>query len=187
MYFDLPKNYVQMCIDFDHEDYMRKYYPEIKLLSTMPLAGSNLREAREIGDYSGSLDGFPKKIQDRTYDVVFTGNYTKPETFETYITGKGAEYETFYRGMLKEFLEHPERNLNVVFEKHIRENIGELEPQEVAQAFHYLMFLDMYIRFYYRGEVIRYLTEAGLKVHIVGAGWEALDTKRPDLLVCHGK
>lgn len=209
-YDTLPKNYIQLCIDGDHEAYMRKMYPEVRLLPTMPLAGSNAEEAAVVleawenalektawmaegtlrrqqnRNISGELQRFPKRLKNRSYDVVFAGNYKPPQEFEPLITRNGTEYEQFYREILKEFFSHPEKDINTVFEAHIRQNMGELTKQELAQAFHYLMFLDMYVRFHYRGEVVRLLTEAGILVHVYGLGWERLHTARPDLLVCHG-
>ena len=64
-YPELPKNYVQVCIDYDHEAYMQKFYHEITLLPTMPLAGSNLEEAKALGIYTGVADKPPKKIKNR--------------------------------------------------------------------------------------------------------------------------
>ena len=208
-YDTLPKNYIQLCIDGGHEAYMRKMYPKVRLLPTMPLAGSSIGEAVVLGAWKKTLEKstgtinaglgerqnkqrneeiqkLPKRLGNRKYDVVFAGNYKPPREFEPLITRNGPEYEQFYREILKEFFSHPEKDLNTVFEAHIRQNMGELTKQELAQAFHYLMFLDMYVRFHYRGEVVRLLTEAEIPVHVYGLGWERLHTARPDLLICHG-
>lgn len=218
-FMELPKHYVQICIDKDHEAYMRKYYPSIELLPAMPLAGSTPWEALQAQRAAADLEkektgqqnfmemtqrnqakivqcvdsimereakAMEKQIRDRKYPVVFAGNYTPLETFEPLIIQKGTEYEQFYRGILNEFFACPSLNLNTVFERHIRENIGELSLEEMTQAFHYLMFLDMYVRFYFRGEVVRILTEHEIEVHTFGLGWNLLNTKRPEFLICHG-
>ncbi len=196
----LPENYVQMCIDGDHENYMKKVYPHIRLLPAMPLAGSSPWEAwkpdnadrehmrHRIQGNAGQNDrhSVRKRIIDRRYDVVFAGNYTPPVEFEPLITRNGPEYEQFYYGILDELFSCPDRDINTVFERHIRENIGELSSDELAKAFHYLMFLDMYVRFQFRGEAVRRLTESEIPVHVFGLGWERLKTKRPEFLICHG-
>lgn len=172
---ELPKHYLQFCIDEGHESYMRTYYPHVQIGGTLPLAGSDCANGMEL-----------KPIFKRTIDVAFTGNYTPPERFEQYITRLDAEYERFYRAILAEFREHPERELDEVFTSHIKTEMGELPADQMTQAFHSLMFLDMSIRFFYRGEVIRLLTEQGITVHAFGAGWDLLETKGKENLICHG-
>lgn len=187
----LPENYTQICIDGDHENYMKKIYPHIRLLPAMPLAGSSpwnatILEKTDVKDRQQNVPWVPKRMEDRCYDIVFAGNFKPPQEFEPLITRNGQEYEQFYRGILEELFAYPDRDINTVFERHIRENMGELSSDELAQAFHYLMFLDMYVRFQFRGEAVRRLTESGITVHVFGLGWERLKTKRPDCLICHG-
>lgn len=187
---DLPERYLQICIDKGHEGYMRMYYPKVALGRTLPLAGSNAWEAEEVGETfassvcAGSTPYLP--IARRTKELSFVGNYTPPKQFEQYITRLGEEYEAFYRGMLEDFIEHPWRETHEVFAEHTKQAMGELSPEEQLLADHNLMFLDLYIRFFFRGETVRILTENGIAVHAYGAGWELLDTKRKELLFCNG-
>lgn len=193
-YAGLPERYVQLCIDGDHEEYMKKYYPEICILPFLPLAGNApehpVLEAEE--NTEKNTGGIPNVWEncilqrERPYEIVFAGNYTPPQEFEPLLCRNGAEYEQFYRNILHDFFTHPDKSLNEVFEWHIRKNMGNLSEAEMTQAFHYLMFLDMYVRFYYRGEAVRLLTEAGIPVHIFGKGFERLKTRCPEHLILHG-
>lgn len=197
-YVSLPERYIQLCIDGDHEDYMKKYYPEIRLFPFLPLAGNApehlLLEVKEnteknTGENTGSIPNAWENCilqRERPYEIVFAGNYTPPQEFEPLLCRNGAEYEQFYRNILHDFFAHPDKSLNEVFEWHIRKNMGNLSEAEMTQAFHYLMFLDMYVRFYYRGEAVRRLTEAGISVHIFGSGFEKLKTSCPERLILHG-
>ena len=187
---DLPERYMQICIDYGHEDYMRRYYPQIVLGKTMPLAGSNVWEAGKVGEKlgfpcgNGSSPYLP--IADRTMGVSFVANYTPPKQFEQYIIRLGEEYEAFYRDMLDDFIAHPWKETHEVFAEHSRQAMGELSAKEQLLADHNLLFLDLYIRFFFRGEAVRLLTESGIAVHAYGAGWDLLDTKRKELLFCNG-
>lgn len=212
---DLPERYMQLCIDKGHEDYMRRYYPQIALGKTLPLAGSNIGEAKEVGEktetdacgshlHDGKLCGDDRSslaaslrcntegkrrylpIADRTMGVSFVGNYTPPRQFEQYIIRLGEEYEEFYRDMLDDFIAHPWKETHEVFAEHSKQAMGELSAEEQLLADHNLLFLDLYIRFFFRGEVVRLLTEGGIVVHAYGAGWDLLDTKRKELLSCNG-
>ncbi len=188
---DLPERYLQICIDKGHEDYMRMYYPDVALGKSVPLAGSNVWEAEEIGEQvaapSCCAGGSPYPlIAERTKTLSFVGNYTPPRQFEQYITRLGEEYEAFYRDMLEDLMEHPWREMHEVFAEHTKREMGELSAEEQLLADHNLMFLDLYIRFFFRGETVRMLTENGIAVHAYGAGWELLDTKGKELLSCNG-
>lgn len=187
----LPERYLQICIDKGHEDYMRMYYPGVALGRTLPLAGSNVWEAEELGE---QMDASPCRagsspypfMAERTKTLSFVGNYTPPRQFEQYITRLGEEYEAFYRGMLEDFMEHPWKETHEVFAEHTKREMGELSAGEQLLADHNLMFLDLYIRFFFRGEAVRLLTENGIAVHAYGAGWELLDTKGKERLFCNG-
>lgn len=171
----VPPNYYHVSIDRYHDAYMTYYYPEIKRGPFLPLAGTSLHEK---GDY--------KPISERSMDIVFTGNYTKPEDFDLYIERHGDEYADFYRGMIKELLDQPDLLLEDVARRHILREIPEATDDDIKETISNMIFLDMYIRFFYRGEAVRVLAEAGYKVHIFGGGWEDLECKNPENLILGG-
>ncbi len=39
---------------------------------------------------------------------------------------------------------------------------------------HKMIFIDLFVRNYFRGEVVKTLVEAGLSVDVIGKGWEQL-------------
>ena len=46
-----------------------------------------------------------------------------------------------------------------------------------------MIFIDLYVRHYFRGEVVKTLVDSGLKVHCFGAGWDHLDCRHPENIV----
>ena len=63
----LPENYTQICIDGDHENYMKKIYPHIRLLPAMPLAGSSpwnatILEKTDVTDRQQKVPWVPKRM-----------------------------------------------------------------------------------------------------------------------------
>ena len=70
----LPKRYIHVSIDRNHDRYMQEYFPDIRRGPFLPLGGTGLYE-----------DGNYPKIADRPMDVVFVGNYEAPENFNVYI------------------------------------------------------------------------------------------------------
>lgn len=161
--------YHQICIDRDHKKYMEHFYPKIKKIAFMPLAGTKI-----IADLE----------KEREYDVVMTGNYTPPKDFDKYIERIDEEYEGFYRSIIQYLINHPMESIEKVMEKFLLQEIPELTDEEMVKCMENMIFIDLYVRFYYRGEVVKKLVQNGIKVHVFGAGWDLLElTERSNLIL----
>ncbi len=123
---------------------------------------------------------------ERPYDIVFAGNYTPPSEFVQYITRLDDDYTTFYYGIIHELLDDPTKTLEEVAEKHIRKEIPGVTEAELKETFPNMTFIDLYIRFYERGQAVKTLAEAGFKVHVFGEGWERLKCSRSENIIRHG-
>ncbi len=169
----VPEHYVHISIDYNHDLYMARFFPEIKRGPVLPLAGTRLPEEEQI------------PFARRSMDICFTGNYTPPDSFEPYIQRQGQEYADFYHGILDDLIAHTDRTLEDVCEEHIKREIPDISFEDLKETFPNLIFLDLYIRFYYRGMVIRNLVDGGLKVHVFGDDWSRLSCKHPENLIDH--
>jgi glycosyltransferase involved in cell wall biosynthesis len=49
-----------------------------------------------------------------------------------------------------------------------------------------MIFIDLYVRFYFRGLVIKTLAENGIPVHVYGSGWNLLECKNPENIIVGG-
>ena len=168
----IPKHYHQYCIDRSHVAYMHRFFPELDV-EFLPLAGTNLYEP---------LISYEK----RTMDLVFTGNYTPPETFHKDMARIDEEYTAFYYRILHDMMANPELRIEEAIEKHVRMDIPEATEQDIKGVMPNMIFLDLYIRFHFRGLVIKTLVDTGHKVHVFGSGWEKLDCKHPENLIMGG-
>lgn len=171
----LPKRYIHISIDRNHEKYMEEYFPDVERGPFLPLAGTSLYPDK---DY--------KPIGERSMEIVFTGNYVPAKNFNVYIERAGDEYTAFYMGILDELKMYPDRLLEDVAKKHILTEIPDATHEDIKETLGNMIFLDMYIRFWFRGEVVRILAEAGYKIHVFGHGWEELECNRKDNLVIGG-
>lgn len=153
-----------VCIDRFHVDYIRKYYPEIKDVIFMPLAGSS---PDMLIPYS-----------DRKYDVIFTGNFTPCTTFDRYIYGNGPEYAAFYRGIIDDKIAHPSISIETVCEQHILRDIPDATARDISFTLHHLIFTDLYVRFYFREKIIRELINNDVNLRLVGKGFEHIKCKK---------
>ncbi|MBO4395629.1 MAG: glycosyltransferase family 1 protein [Eubacterium sp.] len=204
----LPERYVQLSIDGEHEDYLKRFFPEIKRGPECLLAGTSILKTgvtAAIHDMSGyiispddealksghirSMDEespYAKLNYDRHLPIVFTGNYNPPEKQDPVLARNGPEYEQFYHDLIDDFIAHPDYELTSTIERHLRDSFAdELTEDTLRDTFPYMIVIDLYIRHYFRGEVVRTLVDAGIPVHVYGAGWELLRVKNPDCLITH--
>lgn len=163
--------YYQVSIDKDHEMYLRRFFPQIKHIIFLPLGGT---------EYGG------KDKLHRTYDIVFTGNYVRPEEFRTYIERIDEEYTRFYEGIIADLIRNPDISMEMAFEKHLRREMNELTEKDLMTCMGNMIFIDLYVRFYFRGEVVRCLADAGFKVHVFGTGWEKLECNCRENIILEG-
>lgn len=168
----VPSNYHHISIDRNHEKYMRRFFPEIENGPFLPLAGTQLYKDRS---------NVP--ISQRRYDVVMVGNYCIPRTFEKYITRIDEEYTAFYYGMIDELFAKPWRTIEEVAQEHLLREIGEVPEEELKKAMASLTFIDLYVRYTFRGRAVQELADAGIKVHVFGDGWDRLECKHPENLI----
>ena len=168
----LPKDYTQISIDREHEAYLKRFFPDMKRGPFLPLAGTSLWE-------EDTLPGWEK----RPVDVVFTGNYTPPSVFEEAITRINDEYTEFYYGIIRDFIEHPHMGMTAGITRHLKESVEGIDEKGIKECMPNMIFIDLYVRHYFRGEVVKSLVDAGITVRCFGAGWDKLDCRHPENLV----
>ncbi len=166
----VPKKYTQISIDRLHHTFMERFYPEIHLGGFLPLAGTGICP----------LD------TPREMDVVFTGNYTPPESFNKPITRINDEYTAFYHSILDELILHPSRDIAEVFLEFLQKAMQYVSDKDAAECMSNMIFLDLYIRFHFRGEIIKTLVDNGIRVDVFGEGWTELPVNHPENLIIHG-
>ena len=195
---DLPEKYRHISIDRRQKAYFEEFYPEYVSRGFLPLAGPGLRqgedeaktgkagaqgtavETEETGAQGAAEQAAP------CYDVILTGNYTKLSFFEPYINWINEEYAAFYRGIIDDLLEHPACTVEEVALAHCEREMGKEPNDQLRIALHKMIFIDLYVRNYWRGKAVRTLVNAGIPVHVVGKGWEELeDVRHPECLKLH--
>lgn len=171
----LPARYYHISIDRFHQSYFKTYYPEYREAGFLPLAGTGAPQE----------EGAELLEADRPYGILLTGNYTPPSFCEPYIHGINEEYAAFYQGIIDELLKHPGQTVEETALRHCERELGSVDPGDLRQVFHRMVFIDLYVRNYWRGNVVRTLVDAGLPVDVVGKGWEALSCLHPENLRIH--
>ena len=170
----LPKDYRQISIDKEHEKYLEKYLPQIKRGPFMPLAGTCIWQGKKVPSW-----------EEREYDIVFTGNYTPPEDFRHIIERHNDEYSNFYYGIIEDFKKNVHMCMTEGLEKHIMAEVEDATEENIGQAMPNMTMIDLYVRHYFRGLVVKTLVDSGLKVACYGAGWNRLECKHPENIINH--
>ena len=55
--------------------------------------------------------------------------------------------------------------------------------EELKKAMAALTFIDLYVRYTFRGRAVQELADAGIKVYVFGDGWELLECRHPENLI----
>lgn len=168
----LPKNYTQISIDREHEEYLKHFFPEIKRGPFMPLAGTSLWNKK-------TLPGW----EDRPYDIVFAGNYNPPSIFEPAINRHGSEYAEFYYSIINDLIEHPWRSMDEVIIEHLNRDVEDVSEEGIKDAMPNMIFIDLYVRHYFRAEVVKTLADGGHKIYCFGSGWDSVKCRHPENII----
>ncbi|SFA79163.1 Glycosyl transferases group 1 [Acetitomaculum ruminis DSM 5522] len=176
-----PKDYHHINIDLFHQKYMKKYFPHIDSDYFLPLGGTDIRYDEE---HSKKFPFLSQK--DRDTDIIFTGNFTHPDTFDKYIERNGDDYTRFYHGIIDDLLSNPQKVLEDVIEEHVLREIGEVSMDEMRDVMKNMIFIDLYVRFYEREKAVAAIVDAGYKLHIIGKGFDAIHCKHPENIIEHG-
>ncbi len=195
---DLPEKYRHISIDRRQKAYFEEFYPEYVSRGFLPLAGTGLRQGEDeaktgkAGAQGAAVETGETGAQGAAeqaascYDVILTGNYTKLSFFEPYINWINEEYAAFYQGIIDDLLEHPACTVEEVALAHCEREMGKEPNDQLRIALHKMIFIDLYVRNYWRGKAVRTLVNAGIPVHVVGKGWEELeDVRHPECLKLH--
>ena len=166
---DLPKDYHHISIDKCQEQYMKEFYPEFHCEGFLPLAGT------EIDENCGQ----------REIDVIMTGNFTPTSFCEPYINWINDEYAAFYRGIINDLVTNPNQTVEAAILRHCEREMGKTPYDEMRIAMHRMIFIDLYVRNYWRGEVVKTLVDAGITVDVFGKGWDELECEHPENLRIH--
>ena len=175
---DLPKEYHHISIDKFQEQYFKEFYPEFHHLGFLPLAGTELPAISEENESDTEKTG-------RYMDVIMTGNYTPPSFCEKHIHWINDEYAAFYQGIIDDLIAHPNQTVEAAELSACEREMGHTPYDEIRIAMHRMIFIDLYVRNYWRGEAVKALVDAGIVVDVFGKGWEELECEKPENLRIH--
>ena len=182
---DLPKEYHHISIDKFQEQYFKTFYPEFHHLGFLPLAGTELSKEEENDIVLEECETCKEAENGRYMDVIMTGNYTPPSFCEKHIHWINEEYAAFYQGIIDDLIANPNQTVEAAELFACEREMGHTPYDEIRIAMHRMIFIDLYVRNYWRGEAVKALVDAGIQVDVFGKGWEELVCEKPENLHIH--
>ena len=169
------KNYHIICLDRDHVNYVKRFFPNIAGVHFIPLGGE--KASAEI-DYS--IDAF----KNREFDISFTGSCFSLENLGLKIGALPEELRIASVDMIEAMCDNRELNNEDAFRYALQKNNITFDDDLFVQYSQITAKTNPFVRAYVRMEIIQYLASAGVKIHLFGDGWDNLEYKGN--IIIHG-
>ena len=168
------------CVDREHVGYVRRFYPGVKV-EFLPLAGNELLLSDGDGEHGTHRADVPEPVLygQRTFDLVFAANYVSMEMLEEKVKALDEDYRIFYRRITEDLIADPAQSVDAVMERHIRNELGAVPEEQLCAAMSGMIWIDLFVRSYFREKVVQTLADAGIIVRVFGADWEKIHCKKP--------
>jgi hypothetical protein len=167
------KNLHVLCLDDNHTEYVRAYYPDVKSVTTLPLGAMAEKQ--------------PSPYEKRTMELLFTGTYTPSDKVESWMEqcspGLQKEMQCIREVMLADVNLTQEAALSLF----IHERNGNITPEQFREIMYLHFQLDTYIRALSRERVFNTLLDNRIKIHVVGHGWEQFQHPNKDCMIVKGE
>lgn len=147
----------------------------------LPLAGNELLFSHGDGEHGTHRADVPEPVLygQRTFDLVFAANYVSMDMLEEKVKALDDDYRIFYRRITEDLIADPAQSVDAVMERHIRNELGAVPEEQLCAAMSGMIWIDLFVRSYFREKVVQTLADAGIIVRVFGADWEKIHCKKP--------
>lgn len=161
-YMESPcmEQYLLLCPDDNHVEYVKRYFPQVKHVEFMPHGGTPLEKR-------------PIPWKEKRLDLLFSGTYTRPEGFLNAMrqTMKPEDFK-IYVGMGERLLQDTSLSVEQVAAETLFSDNYPLTPGRIDEAVTGMSLLDGWVRMVMRERVVTALVEGGVDLHVLGDGWQ---------------
>ncbi len=173
------KDYYILFTDRNYIDFTKKYYPEVKDAFFFPHFASS--------DFYGETQ---ENYVKRKYDIVFTGSYESIEKMTARFLDPMPQTEKMiFFDALDILLDAREMSVEDALIKAFKDRTGtELTSEQYKNVKPLFSYLNVFMRQYFREELLRTLAAAGITINIWGGGnWEDADWVKDSPFIFHGR
>lgn len=165
------KPYYVTTIDKGHADYLKRYYPHLSKIQFLPHGGIGIDKIEEYDN--------------RKVDVLFLGSYENPKQKMQ----STEQIPNGLRELIVDTCKILETKTTWTLEQALAYQLEmrqlELTDSDMAEIMSDLVFIDEYVRAYFRDKVIRTLGESGITVEVYGNGWDQFDGNQNEFIHIH--
>lgn len=157
-----PKNTTILCVDRNHADYVKRFYPNIQKVMFMPHGGTV-----EAGDNPA--------WEERLIDVIYAGGIfldVADYLSSVSLDSSGLDAVTFGEELLERMIGEPDIPYEIALEEHLRLYVNHISDNELNNYLRYFRFLEHYAVSHYREKAIKILADSGIHVTVYGNGWD---------------
>lgn len=166
-----PEQTVLLCMDENHVEYVKRFFPNIKRTAFFPHAGIVL--------------GCHLPVRERKIDVLYAGGLSRYAA-EGLIPDLGeiTEFDAFLlvKNALERLIQEPDDTTEHVIEQCLLDMKLKFNNQRLAQVIAKLRFVDAFAVSFYREQMIRLLAESGITVTVFGRGWDRCEWEHPNFV-----
>lgn len=166
-----PEQTVLLCMDENHVEYVKRFFPNIKRTAFFPHAGIVL--------------GCHLPVRERKIDVLYAGGLSRYAA-EGLIPDLGeiTEFDAFslVKNALERLIQEPDDTTEHVIEQCLLDMKLKFNNQRLAQMIAKLRFIDAFAVSFYREQMVRLLAENGITVTVFGRGWDRCEWEHPNLV-----
>ena len=175
-----PEQMILLCMDENHAAYARRFFPHIKDVRFFPHGGIEL-------DRCGNPQRTDRMLsfKERPLDVLYAGGLSRYSA-EGLVPDLGsiAEFDAFalVQQALERLIREPGLTTETVIEQCLQ-NMGVItDDKNLGEIITKLRFVDSFAVSFYREQLIRTLTAAGITVTVFGTGWNRVEWDYPSLV-----
>lgn len=169
-----PEQTILLCMDRNHVEYVKRFFPNIKKAEFFPHAGISVRKREDI-----------LPVRERKIDVLYAGGLSRYAA-EGLVPdlGKIADFDAFMlvRNALEKLIQEPDYTTEDVIEQCLKEMGLVFDDGRLGEIITELRFIDSFAVSFYREQMVRILAESGITVTVFGTGWDRLEWEHPNFV-----
>lgn len=150
--------YHVILVDGNHCSYVRRYYPHIKSVDRIFLGASEAV--------------LKKTFEEKKECVLFMGTYRNPDDYLEQIRAAGGQASCDMLRMIEIIKSDDTCTMECALKNVLSDTWREVTNQEMALLMNYYYPVEMYLRNFYREQLITSLFKGGIPVRITGDWWE---------------
>ena len=150
------EGYHVICIDADHQRFIEDYYPDVKRVFFLPLAGMEGDSGKQ------DLTAFMK----RPYDIIFTGNLNDTDQMINDLANYPQDHRDLYMKWIEYMLLNASLSPEEALQRMIEDAGGAFSKEQFLGLALNLKEAIVFVRNYIREEVISTLLQNDIPIHM---------------------